>query len=596
MASLFTKCCCIGNCFWGWNSLGDLGDDYGYCSHNTSERLFLRIPRPGFATKSIGSWPQSGGSCTCAGGYQLTNTATGASDIIVKYAHFPGESGSRLYNWKWYQPTQCIPPCQDACWGYGGSGTSDADCCVGDQANTPTTCQSIWYSPHPTLSGDFATVRFSKFQRDVCNGTPVNRKANTPVNAKVSDSKDFGNGFRWIDNIADYQTQAGQDRFIKRWWNGSTWITTNNKKLVETMFVVLHRTKWWKRDFNSLHPNDADPEDGSWCGGANEPTCGAYASCRTPEYWDYECAGFPIYTWEVYNAPSNVLSEEEKKAMFVAVNAGVGMDHAALDKLVAHLGCEPKDHGREAGETVKRTLVDDNGDETVHYAFSREAGWLHVCHDKDTSGKFPQWDTNTSAACNALPNSDNCFTAGPFPQETTCTASGDVPICNGNNACNPGLGCSPLIVSCDGSNEPIGCAIDSAVGDCSGIWFHYNQYCDLPPIPPASIRYSCCVYNQAFLCVVPDANTICDCSTFPFEGPQHPIPPGVSAYYRSVVFPTPVDPDPDPDQSDFCGCGGRGTFAPGGASPSPYCDVCDSPNIKVCLDPEDSSFCPQIGT
>ena len=110
MASLFTKCCCIGNCFWGWNSLGDLGDDYGYCSHNTSERLFLRIPRPGFAAKSIGSWPQSGGTCTCAGGYQLTNTATGASDIIVKYAHFPGESGSRLYNWKGYQPTQCIPP------------------------------------------------------------------------------------------------------------------------------------------------------------------------------------------------------------------------------------------------------------------------------------------------------------------------------------------------------------------------------------------------------------------------------------------------------------------------------------------------------
>ena len=593
MSSLFAKCCCTGDCFWGYSTLGTLGEDYGYCSHDSTERLYLRIPRPSFTTSTVGVWPATPGCCS--GDFKVVNSANGANAIIAKYAHFPGESGSRLYNWKWYDPNVCLPSCNDSCWGYESVGFSDAECCdPADTGNKLTTCQSVWYSPHPQGSGDFGARLLSKYQRDLCKGTPVNQIGNPPNSALVASSKQFGDGWRWWENVSDYQTGSGQDRFLKRWWNGSVWTTTSGKRLVETMFVVLHRTKWWKRDFNSLHPNDVDPEEGSWCGdvGAGEPTCGAYASCRTPEYWDYECAGFPIYTWEVYNAPSNVLSEDEKKAMFNAVTNGVGFDHEAMDKLVAHLGCEPKDHERETGETVKRTLVDQNGDETIHYAFSREAGWLHVCHDMDTQDKFPQWSTNTSASCNAFPNSDNCFTAAPIPQETTCQSfAGSGPAsCNGYSGCSS-VTCLPTFADCDGSNPPTTCALDTAVGDCSGIWFHYNQYCFVLPGVNYLVAYGCCIHNEAFLCVVPDANSICDFITLPFDGPTHPIPPGVSTYQRLRLS----NGDPEIDMTECCG--GKGTFAPPPPGQiAPYCDRCARPNVPICTDPEDSAFCPQIGT
>ncbi len=587
MASLFTKCCCTGNCFWGWNSLGVLGDDYGYCSHNSSERLYLRIPRPGFSTKNVVEWPATQGCCS--GDALLVNTATGANDIIVKYAHFPGESGSRLYNWKWYQPIQCLPPCTHTCWGFEAVGFSDIQCCdTNDPVDKRQTCQDAWFMPHPTSSGNFNAAYLSKAQRDVCKGIPLSQIGNPANSAGVASSKQFGDGFRWWENISNYQTGSRQDRFKKYWYTTETgWIAIEDKKLVETMFVVLHRTKWWKRDFNSLHPNDCIPAD-----------ClpGAVASCRTPEYWDYECAGFPIYTWEVYNAPSNVLSESEKQAMFVAVDNGNGFDHEAMDRLVAHLGCEPKDHGRETGETVKRTLVDQDGDETVHYAFSREAGWLNVCYDKDTADKFPQWTTNLTD-CNSPPgNFSNCFTAGPFPQETTCQSSNGKSgpsHCNGISACNSGAGsppCPVLAADCDGTNPPTGCRLDSAIGDCSGIWFHYNQYCFTTPAQNYLINYACCIHNEAFLCVVPDANSECDCSTLPFYGPLHPVPPGVSAHQRKLLADgrLPID-------MDQC-CGGRGTFAPAPPGTVPYCDRCSNPNTQVCKEPEESPFCPTIGT
>lgn len=587
MASLFTKCCCVGDCFWGWSSLGDFGDDYGYCSHDTTERLYLRIPRSSFVTSSVGVWPSS---CSCSGDFLIRNTASGASDIIAKYAHFPGESGSRLYNWKWYDPNSCLPECSDSCWGYASSGTSDAECCL--ERTNATKCQSVWFKPHPMSSADFTANYLSKFERDVCSGTPVNRipsSSSVPVvDGSVTPNKDFGDGFRWIENISDYQTGGGEDRFTKRWWNGSSWVTHSGKKLVETMFVVLHRTKWWKRDFNSLHPNDADPEDGSWCGGAGEPSCGAYASCRTPEYWDYECSGFPIFTWEIYNAPTRVLSDDEKKAMFVAVDNGNGFDHEAMDKLVEHLGCEPKNYKRSDGKTVKRTLVNDDGESVEHYAYAREAGWKHVCYDEDASGKFPQWDTNESNSCNALPSSGDCFTAAPIPQETTCsTVAGSGPgSCAGVSGCSASGTCAPLIVDCDGTNPPTSCALDSAVGDCSGIWFHYNQYCFILPPSGSSVGYSCCVHNQAFLCVVPDAVSTCDCSTLPFDGPDHPIPPGVSDFFRSQGA----------GSGESVCCGGKGTFAFAPPGIDPYCDSCQRPSIDNCTDPGDSDFCPSIGT
>lgn len=562
MSSLFTKCCCTGDCFWGWNSLGTLGENYGFCSHNTTERLHLRIPRPAYSYTTIGAWPATI-DCPCSNDFKLTQTANGDSDIIVKYAHFPGEGGSRLYNWKWYAPPTVSPPCQHSCWGYDTPGYSDDDCC---EDSTSIACTNDYFRTEPFGTSNFPKRPMSPSERDVIKGVSLLQgNANPPTSARVSSTKNFGNGYRWLDNIANYQTGNIGRRFFRYWYDPTSgWTSFPNQLLVESMFAVVHRTKWWKRDFNSMGSGDV-------------------AACRTPEYWEYECAGFPIYTWEVYNAPSSVISESEKRSFFTAANAGTGFNQSAMDRLVAYLGCEPKDHGRGTGETVKRTLVPQSGSNVVHYGFSREAGWKYVCRNADTPNKFPQWSTGYSPPnfqCD-VGGSANCFTAGPFPQTTTCSASAGLygpASCLESSACNPDALCNVTAVGCSQSNQPVGCLVDTAVGDCSGIWFHFNQYCDIPPSLQYQVRYACCIHNEAFLCVVPDVNSVCDCSTFPFDGPTHPIPPNVSDFYRLSGS----------EGGEQC-CGGRGTWSSTGGIP--YCDKCDRPNNPICDDPENSEFC-----
>lgn len=577
MASLFTKCCCTGNCFWGWNSLGNLGDDFGFCSHNTTEQLYLRIPRGEFTTSSTKTVP-SNIDCGCSGTVQLNNKASGTTDIIVKYQHYPGESGTRLYNWKWYDPFDSTPKCGTSgielvrnCWGYDSSGTSDDDCC-GDPTDT-TKCQSVWRNPTDPSSG--VETYMAKGQRDICSGVPLDRTVNTTNGGTpiVESEKDFGDGFRWLENIANYETGVGQKRFKK--WNYDTtsgW-TSSDRILVGTMFVVLHRTKWYKRYFNSIHPDDGGSETGT------------VASCRTPEYWVYECSGFPIFSWEIKNAPTSVITETQKQQLFLDKAAGDPMNQEVLDALVSHLGCEPKDHGQTNGEVVFRTLTDVNGDTYDHYAYAREAGWKSVCYDKDTVGKFPQWETaeygNTS--CDAAPGCDCCFTAAPIPQSTSCSVFDPNNVnCSWDECGSAPAGCSPLVSDCDFSNTPTGCAIDSAVGDCSGIWFHYNQYCNALVLPPGASNhtggYECCVHNEAFLCVVPNALSVCDCSTLPFYGPESPIPPAVSSSIRNGVSALNTN----------C-CGGKSTLYE--TVGDKFCDRCNSNNTQVCSNPEDSEFC-----
>lgn len=565
MSSLFSKCCCTGDCFWGYSTLGTLGEDFGYCLHNTTERLHLRIPRPAFTTTNIGTWTRG---CSCSGSYTVINTATGASDIIARYAHFAGETTSRLYHWKWYDPSLLIPTCVQTEWGWDGASPaySDERCC--DDPTSTTECPSDFYNPFTFGGGSSAIM--SNRQQYIIQGTPVPvRDLGVPSSLKVCSTKDYGDGWRWLDGIADYETGLGGDRF-KRWWyiSGSGWEETDFRRLVETMFVVLHRTKWWERDYNS--------------------ESGTAGSCRTPEYWDYECAGFPIYTWEVKNAPSSVLSETEKQNLFIAADAGDPMDQSSLDKLVAHLGCEPQDHSQSSGKNVRRTLVDRVGGETTHYGFSREAGWLSVCYDKDTSGKFPQWATDLTACTSPpLPNGTKCFTAGPFPQSTTCSAvAGSGPgTCEGESGCGP-ASCSPIFEACDFSNQPLTCAQDSAIGDCSGIWFHFNQYGPRWS-PDDNATYSCNIHNEAFLCVVPNALTVCDCEDFPFYGPNHLIPPLVSRAMRDNGN---LYPPEDTGLDSYCSCGGRGTALSG----TKFFDCCTVPNRRVCQDPDNEGLCSEV--
>ena len=555
MSLLFSYCCCgsTGECFFGHAATGDIGDDYGWCSHKFADELYLRIPRPAFETESVGIYTGDLCSCTALGDFSQYSTGTGANAIEVRYSHF--EDNSRLYNWKHYNPATLVPECSNNCYGYV---PDDANCCL-DQTNSRP-CQSEYLLP--TQGAGY----MSKGQRDQIQGLPLNKKVSFSF---VKSTKDFGDGYRWWDNVADYETGAGEDRFTDyRWSSQSQSWTTSTRTLVHTMLMVVHKTKWWQRYFNSIHPNDCIPAD---C------ETGTVASCRTPEYWDFECAGFPIFTWEVFNATS--ITTLEKQQLFEDFGNGDPLDQSVMDRLVAEIGCEPQDHGRTAGEPIHRVLETSTGATSDHYAFAREGGWLSVCYQQDTAGKFPQWTTGYSNTCD-FGGDDSCFTAAPIPQQTTCSAS---TFCAGTSPCDGApAGCGILYTSCGLNNAPLGCAIDSAIGDCSGIWFAFNQYCNTLPDATYSNPYTCCVHNEAFLCVVPDGNSICDCSTLPQSGNLHPIPPNVSSSYRNGTSPS----------TPSC-CGGLGTYYQ--SSGSILCDA-TSPNTRGCTGPEDGTFCVEIGT
>ena len=327
--------------------------------------------------------------------------------------------------------------------------------------------------------------------------------------------------------------------------------------------MVLHRTKWWQRYFNSIHPNDCIPAD---C------ETGTVASCRTPEYWDYECSGTPIFTWELYNIPSSLVSLAEKEAIWIAWSAGDPLDQDVVDAVMECLDKPPRDLGQADGRCIKTELIDTSGNTADKFSFAREGGWKYVCYTQDPDGQFPQWTTNYSNTC-SFGGDDNCFTAAPIPQPTVCSSLGK---CGHINACNGApAGASIVFTGCDVA-QPVSCAQDAGVGDCSGIWFGFFQHCNILPDVTWSSPYNCCIHNEAFLCVVPDGTSTCDCSALPQEGLLSPLAPVVSSSVRNLS-----------SNVDLLCCGQRGMVE---VSPL-VCDCVTSPNTHGCTGPEDGDFC-----
>ena len=566
MSTLFKYCCCgeTGECFFGYSTAGETGEDWGFCTHKFADQLILTIPRPSFTTTSVGNYTDDpAGNCEIYNPFQINNTATGANSIVVRYKHY--ESNSRLYNWKYYSAYDTLPPCQEGCWGYADLvGLNDSVCC---DNQTPSRCSSALRPLSPIGNVEF----MSELQNQITQGTDIPK---LQASSTVCTDKDFGDGYRHFEGIAGY----GGSTVYEDWrYNDALGVWTNTlRKLAPTMWIVLHRTKWWERYYNSIHPNDCIPAD---C------ETGVVASCRTPQYWDYECAGFPIFTWELYYIPDEVVSLEEKQSLWTSYNNDEPMDQDILDKVVAYLDKEPRDLSRVDDKVIYTELEDKDGNTGDLYSYARLGGWKSVCYDQDNAGVgfpapagFPQWTTNYSGSC-SFGGDNNCFTAAPIPQETTCSST---TVCARVNACDGApTGSSILYTGCDVSDPLLGCAIDTAVGDCSGVWFGFFQHCNILPYSTFTSPYNCCIHNEAFLCVVPDGNSSCDCSELPQLGLLAPLSPLVSAAVRN-------------NQSDdelLC-CGQKGTFAQGNI----LCDCVSSPNTRGCTGPEDGDFCVEIGT
>jgi len=567
MTMLYKYCCCgeTGECFFGWSTAGETGEDWGFCEHKFADQLILNIPRPAFTTTSVANYtenPTTNG-CLVYNPFKTTQTADGANNIIVRYNHY--ENQNRLYNWKYYDAYYTLPPCLEGCWGYADlTGLNDFVCC--DTGN-PSRCSSALRPLSPAGSVQF----MSELQNQITQGVDIPKLQSSSI---VCTDKDFGDGYRHFDGIAGY---GGSNVFEDWRYNNvlGTWSNTL-RKLAPTMWIVLHRTKWWRRYYNSIHPNDCIPAD---C------ETGVVASCRTPEYWDYECAGFPIFTWELYNIPNDVVSLDEKEDLWTSYNNEDPMDQDILDKVVAYLDKEPRDLGRADDKVVHTELIYANGITTDFYSYARLGGWKSVCYDMDNDGAgnpepagFPQWRTNISDSC-SFGGDNNCFTAAPIPQPTTCSSD---TVCARVNACDGApVGTGIISTGCDVSDPVLGCAIDTAIGDCSGVWFGFFQHCNELPYGPYTSPYECCVHNEAFLCVVPDGNSTCDCSELPQLGLLAPLSPLVSSAVRNGSTPS----------NSIC-CSQKGTYLNG----TILCDCVSSPNSRGCTGPEDGDFCVEIGT
>lgn len=553
MSMLFSYCCCgdTGECWFGYAATGDTAD-YGYCQHKFADQLLLVVPRPAYSTTSVALYS---GNCaiTNPDDFLLTQTASGKDPIVVRYSHYA--DNSRLYNWKWYDAHATLPSCSEGCWGYDHPrGLNDYECCL--DPTSASRCSSSHLAPR-SPSGTFTFL--SGLQAGVVMGDPIPKLQS---NAIVSATRDFGNGYRHFEDISNY---GNTPLYADVRYNDilDTW-TSVDRKLAQTMWIVLHRTKWWQRYFNSIHPNDCIPAD---C------ETGTVASCRTPQYWDYECAGFPIFTWELYNIPNDIVSMDEKESLWTSYNNNLPMDQDILDNVVAYLDKEPRDRGVTAdGRPVYTELYSTSGVTGDLYSYAREGGWKMVCYDQDVpEDEFPQWDTNYSATCTSG-GDNNCWTAAPIPQPLVCST---LEKCGGVNACNGApVGSAILSTGCELSSD-FGCASDSSIGDCSGVWFGFNQYCDLLPYVGYASPYGACIKNEAFLCVVPDGNSWLLCDELPQAGLDHFVSPIISSAIRNG------------SSVDVVACGGDGSFQNGNI----MCDRVSSPNAKGCTGPADGGYC-----
>ena len=219
MSFLFANCCCgsTGDCFYGHAATGDTGD-WGFCGHKFADQLVLQIPRPAYSTTSVGVYTTDPLTTCPTDDFLITQTAAGANPITVRYNHY--ESTERLYNWKYYQAYDTAPPCQATCWGYDhGTGLNDYECCI-DPTNA-SRCASASRLPY----NGFSTF-MSGAQQSIMLGLDLPEISSSTV---VCANKNFGNGYRHFDGIANHSHGRGELYNDNRYGIGTGWTNTPKK-------------------------------------------------------------------------------------------------------------------------------------------------------------------------------------------------------------------------------------------------------------------------------------------------------------------------------------------------------------------------------
>ncbi len=534
--TLQKKCCC-GKCFFGASSLDP---DATACAHNQTEILKLKIPRPQYDNDRF-VIAYGGTGCSCEGSYLKSTRCPESPTIEVEYDHF--HPTGRTYTWFYERDYEVWPPCEGApCCGYQNLTYDDAQCCQDGVLCFPT---------YRTWDGNDC----SRYQ-----GASID-PGTIPHLGSLSDSEDcsVGDNYWFLQDVANHSTTAKFNH-----WEvvGGVVTSVRPRSLEQTMLCVVHKEKWWVRDYNSLsqtdNPSASDIDNGA-------------SNCRTPKYWVFACSGIPLYTWEIKQLSS--LTTTEQDDLIVKVTNGDPIPEAYADTLEADGILFAKDYGRTDGKVVKKTLkfeISSVPYTSIAYFYARPGGWTYVCQDWSSTpaelSDWPQIPRQFSESCDFGGDND-CFTASPIPgNDCECHFEGTIPAGCSGDPCDGDFAddCDPGVVTTCGTD---GCARDTIIGNCKGCWVQFSQY--FLKLPSASSQYGCNVSNNGYVCRVDPTGT-CDFGLLP-TGISHWIPSVVSGSYRSG----------NTSLSDLC-CDGDGTIVISGAdcpATTPLAADCDDPPV-----------------
>lgn len=527
--SLLSSSCCCGKCFFGIRSADPLDpnfDDFVACAHSTAETLELKIPRPAYnsGVSEVGI-TQDGSSdvCPCVGIYKFSASAPASSTIEVDYEHFhQRDQAGRVYTWFYETPLNVYPSCEDACSGYDQTspGPNDFNCC-----DDPVPSNQQCSQTHRVFSAIGNIEAASRFQQDVIT-TGVAPHLSSELHAEDSD---FGEDFFFLQGISN----SSSTKLYKHWeWNTSTNSVQQktNRTLERTMLCVVHKEKWWVRDYNSLTLPDNQDGSASDRGAANS---------RTPKYWSFGCSGVPLFSWEIRELSSLTTAQQDE--VFEAVGKGEFIPENLCDILESDGILEVKDYGRSDGKIVKKTLraaAHPLEADVTQYFFARPGGWTFVCQDFAASPatailNWPQ----IARQSRFNPSGDSfgtsgCFTGAPIPTNggVACNSTKiDGPV--GSGTCDV---CGTLPDGCDlgtasvcGDVTPEICLQDMIVGNCKGCWIQFTQY----QTGTGNGGLGCGGSYDSYLCRVAPEETQCDFGSLPDEM-SHRIPVPVSNVSR----------------------------------------------------------------
>jgi len=547
------RSCCCGPCWYGFDVPSG-----GYCNHNIDERLEFRCPRPAYSyAEAIVTYSQNTvpGSDTCActaDTYKRQTSCPPSSDIVVRYEHFHNDDPTKLYSWRYEKDFSfgaLFPLCENSCCGY----TSDSTCC--SSFGTSRQCNR----QHFSTTG----ARLSAFQvQAITNGTVPADVFPAPSQNTSAAGCEYGNQHRWLEGITNHASFFGTFFYHYTVASGTV-IQSTVSKLPQALLCVIGPSKWWRRSYNSLSRLDVD-------GGT--ATDRAAAALRTPEWFVYQCAMQPLFTFQIKDMSS--LTTVQADDFIIRVNAGDPIPEAYIDTLISDgIIVKPQDWGSAGGDKpLKIEIQNTVGTVQTKYLYTKEAGWTYACSDfsgsvaADLAALWPQIPLRHSTAAAGFQWGDSCLSAVAQPGNgCSCSSSG-----GSCNACGtlPPSGCVENVSpACDQGSGPYQTCgpIEVGIGSCAGLRLFAATYQREIPTAGASDPFSC-QSNQATLGRYPSADEPGDpYLPAPIDYTKLPPPVDLSHYVPwQISRASNQGNNPNP----VC-CGGAGVFRSGSATICP---------------------------